>query len=123
MVRLVLQNKVKRFDGDVSSVAIDANKKQLLRLKDMDIEIIYRSTLQIEACFELFQTIARMYYQMHINHVSKGMDSTEMLEKTLVTMAQTFVAAVKTGAAAATEHVEENMPQSLAIRVSEDLSI
>lgn len=75
MVRLVLQNKVKNFDGDVSSVAIDANKKQLLRLTDMDIEIIYRSTLQIEACFELFQTIARMYYQMHINHVSKGMDS------------------------------------------------
>jgi len=74
MVRLVVQNKVKKFDEDVSSVAVDANKKQILRLTDMDIEIIYSSTLQIKAYFELLQTIARMYCRMHVDHVSKGME-------------------------------------------------
>lgn len=47
MAHVALQNKVKKFDEDVSSVSTDANKKQLLRLTDMDIEIIYSSTLQI----------------------------------------------------------------------------
>lgn len=74
MVRVVVQNKVQKFDEDVSSVATDANKKQLLRLTDMDIEIIYSSTLQIKAYFELLQTIARMYCRMHVDHVSKGME-------------------------------------------------
>lgn len=180
MVRLVVQNKVKKFDEDVSSVAVDAKKKQILRLTDMDIEIIYSSTLQIKAYFELLQTIARMYCQMHVNHVSKGMDlvwdlsqvlkepsevaakrdalnnwaqsasqailktvtdkqneikegleerieniaeQTEMLQKVGVTTDPTFAAAMKTGAATVTEHVEKNMPQSLAVQVNEDLSI
>lgn len=180
MVRLVVQNKVKKFNEDVSSVAVDAKKTQILRLTDMDIEIIYSSTLQIKAYFELLQTIARMYCQMHVNHISKGMElvwdlsqvlkepsevrakrdalnnwatkasqailktvadkqneikenleerieniaeQTQMLEKVGVTMDSTFVAAMKTGAATVTEHVEKNMPQSLAIQVSEDLSI
>jgi cation transport regulator ChaB len=180
MVRLVVQNKVKKFDEDVSSVAVDAKKKQILRLTDMDIEIIYSSTLQIKAYFELLQTIARMYCQMHVNHVSKGMElvwdlsqvlkepsevaakrdalnnwatsasqailktvadkqneikdgledrisniseQTQMLEKVGVTMDQTFVAAMQTGAATVTEHVEKNLPQGLNIQVSEDISI
>lgn len=179
MVRVVVQNKVKKFDEDVSSVATDANKKQMLRLTDMDIEIIYSSTLQIKAYFELLQTIARMYCRMHVDHVSKGMElvwdlskvvkdpdvvrekrkalndwadgasqaimktvaekqneikdglqsrieniaeQTQMLEKVGVKTDPAFTAAMKTGAATVTEHVEKTMPQTLAIEVSEDVS-
>lgn len=182
MVRMVVQNKVKKFDEDVSSLASDANKKQILRLNDMDIEIIYSSTLQIKAYFELLQTIARMYSKMHVEHVSKGIDlvwdlsqvlkeesqvrakrdalnnwadaaskaimktigekqneikegldqrienlaeQTQMLEKIGVPKPDpVFVSAMKTGAATVTEHVEKNMPQSLAVvAVNDDLSI
>jgi hypothetical protein len=45
MVRMVVQNKVKKFDEDVTSLAVETKKKQILRLTDMDIEIIYSSTL------------------------------------------------------------------------------
>ena len=83
MVRLVVQNKVKKFDEDVSSVAVDAGKKQILRLTDMDIEIIYSSTLQIKAYFELLQTIARMYSKMHVEHISVGIDLVWELSKPL----------------------------------------
>lgn len=177
MVRMVVQNKVKKFDEDVSSVAVDAKKKQILRLTDMDIEIIYSSTLQIKAYFELLQTIARMYSKMHVEHVAVGIDlvwdlsqpndeskvrakrdalnnwadkaskailktvddkqneikeglqervdsiaeQTQMLEKVGVPAPDpVFVNAMKTGAATVTEHVEKNMPQSLA--VTEDIS-
>jgi hypothetical protein len=181
MVRMVVQNKVKKFDEDVSSVATDAKKKQILRLTDMDIEIIYSSTLQIKAYFELLQIIARMYCKMHAEHVAKGIDlvwdlsqvlkdpnqvktkrdalttwaenaskaimktveekqneikeglegrienlaeQTQMLEKVGVpTPDPVFALAMKTGAATITEHVEKNMPQSLAVSVTEDLSI
>ncbi|KAF1945147.1 hypothetical protein EJ02DRAFT_431759 [Clathrospora elynae] len=180
MVRVVVQNKVKKFDEDVSSVALDAKKKQILRLTDMDIEIIYSSTLQIKAYFELLQTIARMYCKMHVEHVSQGIELVwelskvlknesevrakrdalnswadaaskailktigekqneikEGLEQRIENMAEqtqmleqigvaapdpTFVAAMKTGAATITEHVEKNMPQSLAFDMSEDIS-
>ena len=180
MVRMVVQNKVKKFDEDVSSVAVDAKKKQILRLIDMDIEIIYSSTLQIKAYFELLQTIARMYCRIHVDHVSKGIElvwnlskvlkddsqvrekrdalnkwaddaskaimrtigdkqneikegleqriektaeQTQMLEQIGVAAPDpTFVAAMKTGAATITEHVEKNMPQSLAVDMSDDLS-
>ncbi|KAJ4362264.1 hypothetical protein N0V83_010357 [Neocucurbitaria cava] len=177
MVRMVVQNKVKKFDEDVSSVVVDAKKKQILRLTDMDIEIIYSSTLQIKAYFELLQTIARMYSKMHVEHVTVGIDlvwnlsqpndegqvrtkrdalnnwadkaskailktvdgkqneikeglqervdsiaeQTQMLEKAGVPAPDPmFVNAMKTGAATVTEHVEKNMPQSLA--VTEDIS-
>jgi hypothetical protein len=83
MVRVVVQDKVKKFDEDVSSVAADAGKKQILRLTDMDIEIIYSSTLQIKAYFELLQTIARMYSRMHVEHVSQGIDLVWDLSKPL----------------------------------------
>jgi hypothetical protein len=180
MVRLVVQNKVKKFDEDVSSVAVDAKKKQILRLTDMDIEIIYSSTLQIKAYFELLQIIARMYSKMHVDHVSKGIDlvwdlsqvikepsqvrvkrdalnnwadgaskailkivgdkqneikegleqrieniaqQTQMLEQAGVAAPDpSFVAAMKTGAATVTEHVEKNMPQNLAWNVNDDVS-
>ena len=181
MVRVVVQNKVKKFDEDVSSVAVDAKKKSMLRLTDMDIEIIYSSTLQIKAYFELLQTIARMYCNMHVDHVSKGIEKvwdlsqvlkdpnqvrakrdalnawadgaskailktvadkqneikdgleqrveniaeqTQMLEKVGVPAQDpAFAAAMRTGAATITEHVEKNMPQNLAVQVSDDLSI
>lgn len=181
MVRVVVQNKVKKFDEDVTSVAVDAKKKQMLRLTDMDIEIIYSSTLQIKAYFELLQTIARMYCKMHVEHVSKGIEKvwdlsqvlkdpnqvrvkrdalnawadgaskailrtvadkqdeikngleqrieniseqTQMLEKAGVAAPDpAFVAAMKTGAATVTEHIEKNMPQNLAFELSEDISI
>jgi hypothetical protein len=180
MVRVVVQNKVKKFDEDVSSVATDAKKKQILRLTDMDIEIIYSSTLQIKAYFELLQTIARMYCNMHVDHVSKGIEKvwdlsqvlkdpnqvrtkrdalntwadgaskailktvadkqneikegleqrveniaeqTQMLEKVGVAAPDpVFVAAMRTGAATVTEHVEKNMPQNLAVQVNDDVS-
>ncbi|UKZ60127.1 uncharacterized protein TrAtP1_001412 [Trichoderma atroviride] len=44
------------------------------RLTGTDIEIIYSSTPQIKAYFEPLQTIAQIYCQMHVSHVSKGMD-------------------------------------------------
>lgn len=44
-------------------------------------------------------------------------------EKAGGTMDQTVVANMKTGAATIREHGEKNMPQSLAIQVSEDLSV
>jgi hypothetical protein len=180
MVRVVVQNKVKKFDEDVTSVAVDAKKKQMLRLTDMDIEIIYSSTLQIKAYFELLQTIARMYCKMHVDHVSKGIekvwdlsqvlkdpnqvrvkrdalnnwadgaskailktvadkqneikegleqriesiaDQTQMLEKVGVAAPDpAFVAAMRTGAATVTEHVEKNMPQALAVQMNDDVS-
>ncbi|KAB2108972.1 hypothetical protein AG0111_0g3058 [Alternaria gaisen] len=180
MVRMVVQNKVKKFDEDVSSVATDAKKKQILRLTDMDIEIIYSSTLQIKAYFELLQVIARMYSRMHVEHVAKGIDlvwdlsqvlkdpsqvktkrdaltawaevaskailktidekqneikeglegrieslaeQTQMLEKVGVPAPDpAFTLAMKTGVSTITEHVEKNMPQSLAVAPSEDIS-
>ncbi|KAJ4348640.1 uncharacterized protein N0V89_010018 [Didymosphaeria variabile] len=180
MVRMVVQNKVKKFDEDVSSLATDANKKQILRLTDMDIEIIYSSTLQIKAYFELLQTIARMYSTMHVEHVSKGIDlvwdlsqvlkdesqvrakrdalnnwaeaasraimktigekqneikeglreridniaeQTQMLEKAGVPKPDpVFVAAMKTGAATVTEHVDKNISRGLAVEVNDDIS-
>lgn len=73
MVQVVVQNKVKKFDEDVSSLATDAKKRSVLRLTDMDIEIIYSSTLQIKAYFDLLQTICRMYTKMHVEHVEPGM--------------------------------------------------
>ncbi|KAH8702709.1 hypothetical protein GQ44DRAFT_589153, partial [Phaeosphaeriaceae sp. PMI808] len=88
MVRMVVQNKVKKFDEDVSSVAVDAKKKQILRLTDMDIEIIYSSTLQIKAYFELLQTIARMYSKMHVDHVIKGIDIVWELSQVLKDQSQ-----------------------------------
>jgi hypothetical protein len=173
MVRLVVQNKVKKFNEDVSSVAADARKQQVLRLTDMDIEIIYSSTLQIKAYFELLQTIARMYCTMHVEHVSRGIElvwdlsqvlkdpsqvrakrdalnnwadkaskailktvadkqneikdgleqrieniaeQTQMLEKVgMAPMDPVFVAAMKTGSATVTEHVEKVVPEGLAV--------
>ncbi|KAG8627095.1 hypothetical protein KVT40_004578 [Elsinoe batatas] len=180
MVKMVVQNKVKKFDEDVTSLAADSAKKQILRLTDMDIEIIYSSTLQIKAYFELLQTIARMYSKMHVDHVSKGIElvwdlsqvlkdesqvrnkrdklntwaeeaskaimktvgekqneirdglneriegiaeQTQMLEKIGVPKPDpVFVGAMKTGAATITEHVGKNIPQGLAVEVSEDIS-
>lgn len=45
MVRVGVQDKVKKIVEDVSSVAADAGKKQILRLTDMDIEIIRKKQL------------------------------------------------------------------------------
>ena len=45
MVRVGVQDKVKEIVEDVSSVAADAGKKQILRLTDMLIEIIRRKQL------------------------------------------------------------------------------
>ncbi|THX37237.1 hypothetical protein D6D10_06040 [Aureobasidium pullulans] len=46
MITLVqLKDKVKKIDEDVSSVAADAGKKEILRLTDMNIEIIRRKQL------------------------------------------------------------------------------
>ncbi|KAM0524468.1 hypothetical protein ACHAPE_000562 [Trichoderma viride] len=58
MACLIVQNKVKNFDEDVSSIVVDTGL----------------SLTQNKGCFELLQIIARMYCQMHVNHVSKGMD-------------------------------------------------
>ncbi|KAI9655261.1 MAG: hypothetical protein M1829_000674 [Trizodia sp. TS-e1964] len=180
MVRVVVQNKVKKFDESVTSVAVDAKKSQMLRLTDMDIEIIYSSTLQIKAYFELLQTIARMYCKMHVEHIALGIDKvwdlsrvlkdpnevrakrdalnswadgasrailktvedkqneikdgleqriesiaeqTQMLEKVGVAPPDPlFLAAMKTGAATITEHVEKSMPQTMAVMVNDDIS-
>jgi hypothetical protein len=181
MVRMVVQNKVKKFDEDVTSVAVETKKKQILRLTDMDIEIIYSSTLQIKAYFELLQTIALMYSKMHVQHVAKGInlvwelskvleddsqvrekrdalnkwaddasetilktigdkqneikdgleqrienmaEQTQMLEQIGVAAPDpTFVAAMKTGAATITEHVEKNMPQGLVVEINMEITM
>lgn len=57
-----------------------------------------------------------------VNSASQAILKT-VAEKAGVTMDQTFVVALKTRAATITEHVEKDMPQSLAIQVSEDLSV
>ena len=81
MVRMVVQNKVQKFDEDVSSLAQESSKKGILRLNDMDIEIIYTSTLQIKAYFELLQTICKMYTNMHVGHVEPGLNLVFELSK------------------------------------------
>ena len=81
MVRTVVQNKVQKFDEDVSSLAEESSKKGILRLNDMDIEIIYSSTLQIKAYFDLLHTICRMYTRMHVDHVEPGLNLVFELSK------------------------------------------
>ncbi|KAK1252945.1 hypothetical protein MKX08_004132 [Trichoderma sp. CBMAI-0020] len=91
-----------------------------------------RQQLQIKALKELREAAeerdvlnnwATSVPQAILKTVADKENDTEMLEKAGVTMDQTFVAVMRTGAATVTEHVEKSMPKSLAIRFNEDLSI
>ncbi|KAK2749619.1 hypothetical protein FQN57_005841 [Myotisia sp. PD_48] len=81
MVQHVVQNKVGKHLRDVSSLTTNTNNNQIPPLTNMDIEIIYSSTLQIKAYFGLLQTIASMYRDMHVKYMAQGINLVHELSK------------------------------------------
>jgi len=74
MVEHVVNAHVSSFDKRVSQVSSTSAKLDVWTINDLTKQMIFTSSLQISAYFELLADIATMYTQVHLEHITKGLD-------------------------------------------------